>query len=37
MVGDRDVTIGPGDLLFVPAGTPHAVLNLELSVAVSAK
>ena len=25
-----------GDLLFVPAGTPHAVRNLELSLAVSA-
>jgi len=29
------VIVRAGDLLFVPAGVPHAVLNLEDSVAIS--
>ena len=31
-----EVTLSPGELLFVPAGSPHRVENLEPSLAISA-
>ena len=31
-----EVTLGPGELLFVPAGAAHAVTNLSHTAAISA-
>lgn len=28
IVGDEEFEVGPGDITFVPRGTPHAVVNL---------